>query len=73
MLAIRESVTDFAAPSAKTPAFGVPVAAISPTAKTPGNLVSRVLGLTGTQPFSARPLASTTFGARCLGMPRKRS
>src|ERR1700722_15950728 len=73
MLAITEAATTFAAPSANTPAFGTPAVVTSPTAYTPGNLVSSVLELTGTKPSSVMPLSITTSGARCLGTPRKRS
>ena len=48
MLAITEAATTRAAPSANTPAFGTPAVVTSPTAYTPGNLVSSVLELTGT-------------------------
>ena len=47
-LAMREEATTRAAPSAKTPAFGTPIVATSPTAYTPGNRDSSVVELTGT-------------------------
>ena len=42
-MAISALATAFAAPSANTPALGVPVLTTSPTASTPGNLVSGVV------------------------------
>jgi hypothetical protein len=48
--AMIAAATTLAAPSANTPAFGAPTPFTSPTAYTPGTLVSSVLLLTGTQP-----------------------
>ena len=58
-----------AAPSENASALGVPTLVTSPIAYTPGKRVLRFFGLTGIQPSSVRPLAATTAGTRCFGMP----
>ena len=58
MRALMCSAATAAWPSAKTPARGVPTAATSPIAYTPGNDVSSVSGFTGIHPSTVMPDSS---------------